>query len=107
MAHGQVSLDGTSHPLPHPFCVVATQNPTDLSGTYPLPDSQLDRFVMRLSLGHPTPEVEAEILRTRGAREPIRSLPPASSPPEIVPLQDPAPDVPSHPALPDSPLRPA
>src|SRR5712692_2561654 len=88
MAHGQVSLDGTSHPLPHPFCVVATQNPTDLSGTYPLPDSQLDRFLMRLSLGHPTPEVESEILRTRGAREPIRSLRPASSAPEIAALQD-------------------
>ncbi len=105
MAHGQVSLDGTSHPLPHPFCVVATQNPTDLSGTYPLPDSQLDRFLMRLSLGHPTPEVESEILRTRGAREPIRSLRPASSAPEIAALQDRAAEVHLDPAVADYAVR--
>ncbi|MET0403443.1 MAG: AAA family ATPase, partial [Cystobacter sp.] len=62
MAQGQVSLDGITHPLPRPFTVVATQNPVDFSGTYPLPDSQLDRFLMRLSLGHPAPEVEARLL---------------------------------------------
>src|SRR5438874_5486413 len=52
MGHSQVSLDGVTHLLPAPFTVIATQNPIDLSGTYPLPDSQLDRFLMRLSLGH-------------------------------------------------------
>src|SRR6266851_4324550 len=88
MAHGQVSLDGTSHPLPHPFCVVATQNPTDLSGTYPLPDSQLDRFLMRLSIGHPTPEVEAEIVRNRGSVDPVRSLPSVATGEEIAALQE-------------------
>ncbi|WNG16656.1 AAA family ATPase [Cystobacter fuscus] len=62
MAQGQVSLDGVTHPLPRPFTVVATQNPVDFSGTYPLPDSQLDRFLMRLSLGHPAPDVEARLL---------------------------------------------
>lgn len=62
MAQGQVSLDGSTHRLPDPFTVVATQNPVDLSGTYPLPDSQLDRFLMRLSLGHPAAEVEAQLL---------------------------------------------
>ncbi|HEY1088542.1 MAG TPA: AAA family ATPase, partial [Archangium sp.] len=52
MAQGQVSLDSVTHSLPQPFVVIATQNPLDLSGTYPLPDSQLDRFLLRLSLGH-------------------------------------------------------
>lgn len=67
MAHGQVSLDGQSHALPRPFTVVATQNPLDLTGTYPLPDSQLDRFMMRLSLGHPSPELEARLLLRPGS----------------------------------------
>lgn len=62
MAQGQVSMDGATHALPRPFSVVATQNPLDFSGTYPLPDSQLDRFLMRLSLGHPAPDVEARLL---------------------------------------------
>ncbi|MBL8952718.1 MAG: AAA family ATPase [Myxococcaceae bacterium] len=65
MGQAQVSLDGVTHPLPRPFVVVATQNPVDLSGTYPLPDSQLDRFLVRMSLGHLPPEVEAELVQTR------------------------------------------
>src|SRR5258708_28761416 len=87
MAHGQVSIDGISHPLPHPFCVVATQNPIDLSGTYPLPDSQLDRFLMRLSLGHPAPEIEAQLLMSRGAADPVRGLQAAASPESLLTLQ--------------------
>jgi MoxR-like ATPase len=75
MAQGQVSLDGTTHALPQPFYVIATQNPADFTGTYPLPDSQLDRFAMRISLGHPGPEVESALLRTRGAMQ----LPAASA----------------------------
>ena len=74
MAHGQVSIDGTTHPLEKPFTVIATQNPADFAGTYPLPDSQLDRFLLRLSLGHPAPEIEAQILRTRSSGEPVQSL---------------------------------
>src|SRR5690606_41394151 len=69
MAHGQVSVDGTSHPLPRPFAVVATQNPLDLTGTYPLPDSQLDRFQIRLTLGHPSAELEARLLLRGGAQK--------------------------------------
>ena len=87
MAHGQVSMDGVTHPLPQPFIVVATQNPADFSGTYPLPDSQLDRFLMRLSLGHPSPEVEAELLRTRSLEEPVRSLPAVASFEDLLALQ--------------------
>ncbi len=87
MAQGQVSLDGTTHALPTPFTVVATQNPVDFSGTYPLPDSQLDRFLMRLSLGHPAAEVEARLLTTRGATPPVELLEPVSGPEEIAALR--------------------
>jgi MoxR-like ATPase len=65
MGQGQVTLDGVTHRLPQPFAVIATQNPLDLSGTYPLPDSQLDRFLLRLSLGHLDPAVEAKLLVER------------------------------------------
>lgn len=63
MAEQQVTLDGVTHPLPDPFFVIATQNPVDLSGTFPLPDSQLDRFLLRLALGYPNAESERELLR--------------------------------------------
>ena len=63
MEEGQVSVDGETHPLPKPFFVIATQNPQSQSGTFPLPESQLDRFMFRLSLGYPDPEVEREILK--------------------------------------------
>ena len=62
MAEHQVTLDGTTRPLPDPFFVIATQNPADLSGTYPLPDSQLDRFLLRLTLGYPNAESERALL---------------------------------------------
>ncbi|MFP7723735.1 AAA family ATPase [Lysobacter sp. A3-1-A15] len=62
MAEHQVTVDGTSHPLPDPFFVIATQNPVDLSGTYPLPDSQLDRFLLRLALGYPGEQAERDLL---------------------------------------------
>jgi MoxR-like ATPase len=87
MAQGQVSLDGTTHPLPNPFTVVATQNPVDFSGTYPLPDSQLDRFLMRLSLGHPSPEVEARLLTERGVVPPVDLLEPVTGPEELAALR--------------------
>jgi MoxR-like ATPase len=87
MAQGQVSLDGATHPLPRPFSVVATQNPVDFSGTYPLPDSQLDRFLMRLSLGHPAPEVEARLLTTRTTSSPVEALQAVTSPEELLGLR--------------------
>jgi MoxR-like ATPase len=87
MAQQQVSLDGTSHPLPSPFTVVATQNPADFSGTYPLPDSQLDRFLMRITLGHPPPEVEAQLLRVRGNSDPLKAIGSVVSHDELVALQ--------------------
>jgi len=63
MAEQQVTLDGQTHALPDPFFVIATQNPVDLSGTFPLPDSQLDRFLLRLAMGYPNVEAERELLR--------------------------------------------
>ncbi|MBP6626028.1 MAG: AAA family ATPase, partial [Arenimonas sp.] len=62
MAEHQVTVDGTSHPLPQPFFVVATQNPVDLAGTFPLPDSQMDRFLLRIKLGYPDADAEREML---------------------------------------------
>ena len=62
MSESQVTIDGMTRPLPTPFFVIATQNPVSQSGTYPLPESQLDRFLMRLSLGYPSPEAERELL---------------------------------------------
>lgn len=63
MEEGRVSVDGVTHKLPEPFFVIATQNPMSHAGTYPLPESQLDRFMMRLSLGFPSVEAEREILQ--------------------------------------------
>ncbi len=65
MEEGQVTVDGVSHPVPDPFLVIATQNPTGASGTQRLPDSQLDRFLLRLSMGYPTPAEELELLKRR------------------------------------------
>jgi MoxR-like ATPase len=62
MAEHQVTVDGTTHTLPDPFFVIATQNPVDLAGTYPLPDSQLDRFLLRLALGYPGEDAERDLL---------------------------------------------
>ena len=62
MAEHQVTVDGTTHSLPDPFFVIATQNPVDLAGTYPLPDSQLDRFLLRLTLGYPGEAAERDLL---------------------------------------------
>lgn len=66
MAEAQVTVDGASHALPAPFLVIATQNPWDHHGTYALPESQLDRFLLRLSMGYPSREAERAVLRTRG-----------------------------------------
>ncbi len=86
MAQGQVSLDGITRPLPAPFVVIATQNPLDLAGTYPLPDSQLDRFLMRLSLGHLDPVLEAELLVSRRG-DPLLSLTSIATPQQLSTLQ--------------------
>ena len=74
MAEGRVSIEGQTHPLPEPFFVIATQNPVDQSGTYPLPESQLDRFAVRLSLGFPPRDAERRMLRSGERRQPLMPL---------------------------------
>ncbi len=74
MAERQVSVEGETHPLPEPFFVIATQNPHQLVGTYPLPESQLDRFTMRLSLGYPDREAERQLLKTRNREDLIPAM---------------------------------
>ncbi len=83
----QVSQDGESHPLPDPFIVLATQNPYEFEGTYPLPESQLDRFLMRLHIGYPTREEEREVLASRTRGDPLDALAPVASGREIAALQ--------------------
>jgi MoxR-like ATPase len=75
MEERQVSLEGETYSLPDPFFVIATQNPLSQYGTFPLPESQLDRFLMRIELGYPEPEAERELLRGGDVRHRISSLP--------------------------------
>jgi MoxR-like ATPase len=76
MAEGQVTVDGATYPLNLPFMVIATQNPIEHEGTYPLPESQLDRFLMRVSVGYPAPDAEIEILDTHGDHDAFRDIGP-------------------------------
>jgi len=87
MAEHQVTLDGMTRPLPDPFFVIATQNPVDLSGTYPLPDSQLDRFLLRLTLGYPNAEAERALLAGTDRRELIEQARPLLSTADVLALR--------------------
>jgi MoxR-like ATPase len=87
MEERQVTMDGVSHPLPEPFFVVATQNPSYQVGTFPLPESQLDRFLMRIELGYPAATHERALLRGRDRRDLLAGLPAVLSPEVIIPLQ--------------------
>ena len=83
MEEGQVTVDGVSHPVPRPFLVMATQNPTGAAGTQGLPDSQLDRFMVRLSLGYPGAADEVEMLRRRGEGDPMAQVEQVASAEEL------------------------
>ena len=87
MEERQVSVDGITHPLPEPFFVVATQNPHEQSGTYGLPESQLDRFLMRVSLGYPDPAAERRLLLQGERQELLQSLTPVLQPAELLAAQ--------------------
>jgi MoxR-like ATPase len=78
MNERQVSIDGTTYPLPAPFFVVATQNPVDFHGTYPLPIAQLDRFLMRIQLGYPSEEEEMQVLFERQLEDPLSKVRPVA-----------------------------
>ena len=86
MQENQVTVDGVSYPLGRPFMVLATQNPIEYEGTYPLPEAQLDRFTMRLSIGYPPLADEARMLNEQTSEPPLDSLEPVSSTAEIVAL---------------------
>ncbi len=87
MQERQVTIDGTTYPLPEPFMVIATQNPVELTGTYPLPEAQLDRFFIRVSLGYPTRSDEIAILESRRREEIHPKVEAAAAPQEILLLQ--------------------
>ncbi len=88
MEEQQVSVDGNTRRLPTPFFVVATQNPGDQIGTFPLPESQLDRFLMRVEIGYPNEESERELIAGEDRRQMLRSLDPVAGPEALTALQD-------------------
>ncbi|MBW3619257.1 MAG: MoxR family ATPase [Actinobacteria bacterium] len=87
MEEGQVSVDGTTHVLPHPHVVIATQNPLEHVGTFPLPESQLDRFTAAASLGYPDASQEAAIVRAQVRRHPLHDLTPVLTTSQVAELQ--------------------
>ena len=93
MEEFQVSIEGETHPLPKPFFVIATQNPLEQQGTYPLPEAQLDRFLMRLSLGYPSKDAELEILGGQDRRQMLAELVGTMSVDELLNLQTQVDDV--------------
>ena len=88
MEEGQVTVDGVSHPLPQPFFVIATQNPTGAAGTQLLPDSQMDRFIMRLSLGYPNPQDEVAMVLSRQGANPLQELAPLMTKETLTAMQE-------------------
>ena len=87
MEERQVTVDGQTSPLPHPFFVMATQNPIELEGTFPLPEAQLDRFLLKIHLGYPEKEEEVRILERFQEHDPLRELQPVANPEQITELQ--------------------
>lgn len=87
MSEGQVTVDSHSYPLPQPFLVVATQNPVEHHGVYPLPESQLDRFLMRVRMGYPEASSERDILRAQAGAARLDSLKPVLSADDVLELQ--------------------
>jgi MoxR-like ATPase len=86
MEERQVTVDGTTYELPSPFMVIATQNPVEMEGTYPLPEAQRDRFTARVSIGYPAPEAELKMLDVHGGVSPLDDLQPVAHSHEIVKL---------------------
>lgn len=88
MEERQVTVDGVTHPMPQPFMVIATQNPIEYEGTFPLPEAQLDRFLIRIHLGYPSREDELRVLQAQQERHPIEDLRQVTDSKEILALQD-------------------
>jgi len=87
MSDRQVTIDGVTHALPQPFMVIATQNPFEFEGTYPLPESQLDRFLMRIAVGYPEREDEIQVLSSHRMNEPVEALQHVLDAQQVVALQ--------------------
>ena len=87
MEEAQVTSDGVTHPLPRPFFVIATQNQIELQGTYPLPEAQLDRFMLRISMGYPSAMEEAAILASRMGDNPLGTIHPVTDAAKLAELQ--------------------
>lgn len=83
MEEGQVTVDGQVYPLPRPFMVVATQNPVEYEGTFPLPEAQLDRFLLRIRIGYPDPQQERAVLSLEGDRQTVLNFSPVADPAEV------------------------
>lgn len=88
MNEHQVTVDDTTHMLPRPFMVLATQNPREYAGTYPLPESQLDRFLLRVVIGYPAPEVEQTIIRSLGFRDSAQEVVPVMDGADVAAIQE-------------------
>ncbi len=88
MQEAQATVDGRSYPLPRPFLVVATQNPVEMEGTYPLPEAQRDRFMARLTVGYPSPESELEMLDRQETSDPLDSLEPVTDAQHVARMAD-------------------
>ncbi len=88
MAEGQVSVEGEAYQLPRPFWVIATQNPVEHHGTYPLPEAQLDRFSVELAMGYPSPEEELRVLSAHDQGSPLERLQPVTTPEEVLAVQE-------------------
>jgi MoxR-like ATPase len=87
MQERQITVDGVTYPLPRPFLVMATQNPIELEGTFPLPEAQVDRFLIKLPIGYPTEEEEHAILLRFERQDPLAELAPVVAPDELIDLQ--------------------
>src|SRR5690606_15019245 len=105
MEEGQVTIDGATRPLPQPFFVIATQNPASQGGTFNLPESQLDRFLMRLTLGYPAPAAGKMLLQGETGRVRLDSLEPDMTRQQLLTLQAMAPRITATEAVMDSILR--
>ena len=88
MNEAQVTVDGRTMPLPQPFLVIATQNPVEHHGTYPLPESQLDRFLMRIKMGYPSSETERQILRNQSVESPVAAVDPVADVTDVLSMQE-------------------
>jgi MoxR-like ATPase len=87
MNEAQATIDGVTYPLPKPFFVIATQNPVDYQGTYPLPEAQLDRFLLRVGVGYPAPDAELKMLFARQHRDPLETVQPLADEQALVAMQ--------------------